>query len=181
MTIEELRNKIVEIGITQTTFVQLKVDGKSYKVNFLNKKEFNLKKGTTGKLQFYEEHPLLIDFNEILESTYVSSKAENVELVADEVKKAIDEVTLGWHPWTSYLVNRNAQNGYQIFMDNLMTGSGKILEAPPTITKKVVEVLNKHSINTNTLDSRPYEVEKSKVLLIDNNYVIAESFTVVEQ
>lgn len=181
MTIEDLRNKIVEIGVTQTTFVQLKADGKFYKVNFLNKKEFNLRKGTTGELQYYEEHPLLIDFNEILESTYVSSKAENVELVANEVKKAIDEVTLGWHPWTSYLVNRNAQYGYQIFMNNLTTGSGKILEAPRTITKKVVEVLNKHSINTSTLDSRPFELKKSKVLLIGDNYVIAENFAVVEQ
>ena len=181
MTLEELRSKIVEVGVTQTTYVQLKADTQSYKVSFINKKEFNLNKGTVGELQFYEDHPLLIDFNEILESTYIGSKAEDAELVANEIKKAIEEITLGWRPWTTYFVNRNAQYGYSIFLNNLMTGSGKILDAPPTITKKVVEVLRKHSIDTNTLDSRHYEIKKSKLLLIGNNYVIAEDFKVVEQ
>lgn len=181
MTLEELKGKIVEVGITQTTYVQLKTDTQSYKVSFINKKEFDLKKGTVGELKYYEEHPLLIDFNEILESTYIGSKAEDAELVADEVKNAIEEVTLGWRPWTTYFVNRNAQYGYQIFMNNLKTGNGKILDSPPTITKKVVEVLSKHSIKTSTVDSRPYEIKKSKLLLIGNNYVIAEDFKVVEQ
>ncbi|WP_210489411.1 hypothetical protein [Rufibacter aurantiacus] len=181
MTLKELEDKIVEVGVTQTTYVQVKTDNKSYKISFINKKEFELKKGTVGELLFYEDHPLLIDFNEILESTYIGSKAEDAELVADEVKKAIEEVTLGWRPWTTFFVNRNAQYGYQIFMNNLKTGSGKILDAPPTITKKVVEVLHKHSIVTSTLDSRHYEIKKSKLLLIGNNYVIAEDFKVVEQ
>lgn len=181
MALEELKGKIVEVGITQTTYVQLKVDGLSYKVSYLNKKEFILKRGTVGELQFYEDHPLLIAFNEILESTYIGSKADDVELVANEVKKAIEEATLGWHHWTIYLVNRNAQYGYQIFISNLMTGSGKILDAPPTITKKVVEVLRKHSIDTSTLKSRHYEIRKNKLLLIGTNYVIAEDFKVVNQ
>lgn len=74
MEIKELISKKVKIEDYQSTFVVVKVDEQFFRFDFLNKMEFRLKKGTIGQLKYFENHPLLIDYNENFIETFINSK-----------------------------------------------------------------------------------------------------------
>ena len=159
----------------QATYVRVLVDNLQFQVNFVDKREFRLKLGTIGKLSLFDIHPLLLDYNEVLVTTYINSKAAIPELVAKEIEEAINSVTLSWRNWTAYVTDKSIGFTIEKFMYNLSVGTGRILLAPPSITKAVVSVFDRYNIASKSFEDGvgPYDY---KVLTINDSYVVAKGF-----
>ena len=71
VNITDIQNKTVQVDNYQATFLTLKIDDQLFRFDFIDKKEFNLKKGTRGQFSIYETHPLLFDYNENILTTYI--------------------------------------------------------------------------------------------------------------
>ena len=83
MEIEYLKNKTVKIENYQSTFIILNFEGKKLRFDFFKKTEFQLNKGTIGKIEYFENHPLLINYNENYVETFINSKPKNTDLFID--------------------------------------------------------------------------------------------------
>ena len=169
MNIKDIQNKTVQVDNYQATFLTLKIDDQLFRFDLIDKKEFSLKKGTQGHLNIFEIHPLLIDYNENSLTTYINSKPDHFDNYLADFENAINEITKGWRNWTNYLLDRD------IFLNNVKSGTGKLLEAPISITHKVVDICNKHSVATKTFGD---ELKRNnyKLIFIADNYVIAKEF-----
>jgi hypothetical protein len=175
--IQDIQNRTVQVDTSQATFLKLKIEEQIVKFDFIDKREFYLKNGTTGLLQYFEEHPLLFDYNEIIVTTYLNSKLDDFDSFVADIKVAIDEKTLGWRNWKNYVEDKCINLTVEKFYDNLRSGSGKLLEAPLTITENVIKVCDRHKILTKSFRSEPKKTNY-KLITIDNNYVIAKEFKV---
>jgi hypothetical protein len=169
VNITDIQNKTVQVENYQATFLTLKIDDQLFRFDLIDKKEFNLKKGTQGHLKIFETHPLLIDYNENSLTTYINSKPDHFDNYLADFENAINEITKGWRNWTNYLLDRD------IFLNNVKSGTGKLLEAPISITQKVVDICNKHNVATKTFGD---ELKRNnyKLIFIADNYVIAKEF-----
>jgi hypothetical protein len=169
VNIKDIQNKTVQVDNYQATFLTLKIDDQLFRFDLIDKKEFSLKKGTQGHLNIVEIHPLLIDYNENSLTTYINSKPDHFDNYLADFENAINEITKGWRNWTNYLLDRD------IFLNNVKSGTGKLLEAPISITQKVVDICNKHSVATKTFGD---ELKRNnyKLIFIADNYVIAKEF-----
>jgi hypothetical protein len=175
VNIQDLINLKVKVDSYQTTFVTLKIDEKDIRIDFIDKREFSLEKGTTGPLKYFEAHPLLIDYNENIVTTYLNSKTDNEESFVADIQRAIDERTLGWRNWMSYVKDKNINVTIETFLQNIKKGSGKLLEAPFSITEKVIEVCEKHRVLTKTFGNE-LKADNYKLIMISDSYVIAKEF-----
>lgn len=175
MEIQDLIDKLVEIESYQANYVIFNVDQQRIRIDFNHKREFRLKVKTKGQLQYFANHPLLMDYNESFTTTYINSKAENVDLVSNQIKAAIEEATLGWRNWTDYVTDKRINYTLTNFKQNLRNGSGKLLEAPLTIARQVVAVCSQHQIETKLFET-PSKTGLYKLILIERSYVIAENF-----
>lgn len=179
MTIEELMqlDKLSILRDYQTTYLILQIENINYKIDFTDKKEFRLRKGDFGKLKYLDKHPLLLDYNEKIADIYINSIADNAEILVNDIKDAIDSITLGWRNWKRYLTNKNSISQFDVFLKNIKNGNGKLLEVPISIIQRVVEVCNKHNVLTKTF---AYELRQynHKLILINDDYVIAKEFSV---
>ncbi len=59
--------------------------------------------------------------------------------------------------------------------DNVKTGSGKLMEAPYSITQKAIKVCDKHNVKTKTFGNE-LKQESFNLIIIEDNYVIAREF-----
>jgi len=169
VNITDIQNKTVQVNNYQATFLTLKIDDQLFRFDLIDKKEFSLKKGAQGHINIFEIHPLLIDYNENSLTTYINSKPDHFDNYLADFENAINEITKGWRNWTNYLLDRD------IFLNNVKSGTGKLLEAPISITQKVVDICNKHSVATKTFGD---ELKRNnyKLIFIADNYVIAKEF-----
>lgn len=174
MEIEILNNQIVKIENYQATFIILNVDGEIIRFDFIKKVEFRLNKGTTGKLKYFENHPLLIDYNENFVETYINSKPENSEKFIEEIKVTIDKKTLGWRNWKDYFVDGDFFT-YENFVKNINDGSGRFLKAPFLINQDVIKVCEKYNVKTKSFENE-LKTENYKLIIIENDFVIAKEF-----
>jgi hypothetical protein len=62
-----------------------------------------------------------------------------------------------------------------IFLSNIKSGSGKLLEAPSSITQKIVGICKKHNVATKTFGDE-LKPNNYKLIFIADNYVIAKEF-----
>ena len=175
MNIEDIQNKTVQIDNYQATFLMLKIDDQLFRFDLINKKKFNLKKGTRGKFNIYETHPLLIDYNENIVTTYINSKPDHFNNFVTDFKNAINEITKGWRNWTNYVQDRNINFTVDTFLNNVKNGTGKLLKAPFSITQKVIEVCAYHNVATKTFGNK-LKKNNFKLIFIADNYVIAKEF-----
>lgn len=175
MNIEGIQNRIVQVENYQATFLILELNDQLFRFDFIDKKEFNLKKGTRGPLRIYQTHPLLIDHNENIVTTYINSKPDNFISFIRDFENAINEITEGWRKWTNYVQDRNINFTVNIFLNNVKKGTGKLLEAPFSITQKVIEICNQYNVSVKTFGSE-LKLDNFKLILIDDNYVIAREF-----
>ncbi|RZJ79668.1 MAG: hypothetical protein EOO47_10095 [Flavobacterium sp.] len=175
MKITDIQNKTVQVDNYQATFLTLKIDNQLFRFDLIDKKEFNLRKGTIGKLSIYEEHPLLIDYNENIVTTYINSKPDNFDNFVEAFKNAINEITEGWRDWTYYIEERNINFKIGIFLNNVKNGTGKLIEAPFSITQKVINVCKSHNVATKTFENE-LKQDNFKIIFIADNYVIAKEF-----
>lgn len=175
VNITDIQNKTVQVDNYQATFLTLKADGKLFRFDFIDKKEFNLKKGTSGRLNLFEIHPLLIDYNENSVTTYINSKPENVDRFVADLKNALNEITQGWRNWTKYVEDRAINFTVDTFLNNIKAGAGKLLEAPFSITQKAIEVCSNHNVATKIIGNE-LKQDNFKLICIADNYVIAKEF-----
>ena len=174
MEIENLKNKTVKIENYQSTFIVLNIEGEISRFDFIKKAEFRLNKGTIGKIEYFENHPLLIDYNENYLEIFINSKPNNTELFIKEMKLAIEEKTLGWRNWTDYFVEKHFFT-FEHFLKNINDGSGKLLKAPYLITQNVREVCEKHNVKIKIFGNE-LKTENYKMIMIENDFVIASEF-----
>jgi hypothetical protein len=177
MDITDFQNKRVEIDHYQATYLVLKVENQLFRVDFSAKKAFHLKKGTFETFYYFENHPLLMDYNESWLATYINSKPEQVEDFITDFKNMIDEMTEGWRQWTHYVVDKKTRFTEDTFVDNVKHGRGKLFNAPFTITQKVLAVCAKHHVATKTFGNE-FKSDAFKLILIGDNYVIAKAFRI---
>ena len=175
MNITEIQNKTVQVDIYQATFLTLKIDDQLFRFDLIDKKEFNLKKGTRGQLIIYESHPLLIDHNENIVTTFINSKPVNFDKFVADFENAINEITEGWRNWTNYVQDRNINFTIDTFLNNVKNGTGKLLKAPFSITQKAIKVCDNHNVATKTFGNE-LKQDNFKLILIADNYVIAKDF-----
>lgn len=175
MTIQDLVSKIVEVESFQTTFVTFKVERVTIRVNFYDKKEFRLNKGTTGRLQYFEKHPLLTNYNERFATTYINSKPKDFKKLSNNIQSAINELTLGWRSWTEYVTVKAINFTIDTFENNLKNGTGKLIEAPLSITEKVIALCDQQNVLTKTFEIN-LEPKPCKLIMIGNDFVIAKEF-----
>jgi hypothetical protein len=172
--IENLANRNVKIEGYQSTFIVLNVEGEMLRFDFKKKVEFRLNIGTVGKLQYFQNHPLLIDYNENFVETFINSKPESPEKFIEEIKLAIDEKTLGWRSWKNYIVDGSLFK-LENFIKNVNDGNGRLLKAPFLISQSVIKVCEKHKVKTNSFGSN-LKTEKYKLITIENDFIIAQEF-----
>ena len=174
--IEELINQTVKIVETQTTFLILEFNNDFYRIDFDDKTEFYLKKGTLGKLNIETDNPLLTNYQENFVITYINSAFENPEKMLCELKEIINNETQNSRNWKSYFENTAINFSLEIIKNNIKNGRGKLCEAPISISKKIVEYCNSLNIKTKTFDEKNFEIKPYKILIVENNYVIAMNF-----
>ena len=175
MILDDIQNKTVQVDNYQATFLTLKIDEQLFRFDFIGKKEFSLKKGVVGQFYYFEKHPLLIDYNETIVTTYINSKPDHFDRFIDELKNAIEEITEGWRRWTNYLTDKNINFTFDKFLGNVKDGSGKLSEAPFTVNQKIVAVCDKHGVLTKSFES-VLKPNNYKLILVGDNYVIAKDF-----
>ena len=175
MDITAIQNTTVEVESYQATFLVLKIDHQLFRFDLVDKMEFKLKRETQGQLYIYETHPLLIDYNENMATTYINSKPDSLEDFVADVEHSINEITKGWRSWTSYVTDTNINFTLNSFLSNVRSGSGILMEAPFSITQKVIEVCKRYKVATRTFGNE-LKQDNFKLLLIADNYVIAKEF-----
>ena len=175
ITHNDLAGKRVRIEICQTTFAILNVDERNVRIDYDDKEEFRLKKHESGVVHFYDEHPLLINYNEQSAETYINSRPDNVHELISEIKSCIDSITLGWRDWTTFFTDKMIHFSLEHFTHNIENGYGKLLDAPRSITERVVEACNNHKAETKVFFHKEPSYQ-CKLMMIENNYVIAKDF-----
>ena len=175
----DIIGKTVIVDSFQTTYINLAVNGKIIRFDFINKKEFKLKAKNQGVFTLHETHPLLLDYNEQWVSAYVNSKASDVERLIFDIHSAIDGITDGWRNWTTYITNTDINFNLENFQRNLKEGNGKLFEAPLSIANAIMKTCESHNILTKSFEMEILP-EANKLMMIGNDYVIAKDFKIHE-
>lgn len=174
MNIQELHNRNVQIDNYQSTFLSLKCDQKLYRFDIFGKQEFDLEKGAIAELEYFESHPLLINYSENVIVTFINSKPKDSEKFVEEIENAIDEITQGWRSWKDYITDENFYT-FETFLKNVNDGNGKLLAAPSSITQNVLKVCEKHNVAVKAFDNN-LQTKCFKLITIGRNYIIAKEF-----
>ncbi len=66
VNITDIQNKTVQVDNYQATFLTLKIDDKLFRFDLIDKKEFNLKKGTRGQFTIMKHTHYLLTTMKIL-------------------------------------------------------------------------------------------------------------------
>lgn len=165
------------ITFTQATYVELATAGGMYRLDFIDKAEFRLRKDTGGALAHYTTHPLLSNHNEPLLTLYLNSKPADPPAFIQAIEQRLQQLTQGWREWQSYLFHGKV-NG-----DNVRKGLGVLLySAPLSLAREVIAVCEQHGVTTRyfepTEDLSPVKRPFS-VLFIGVNYVVARDFRIL--
>lgn len=174
INIKNFHNQIVEIKEFQTSYVILKIENKLLRFDFKKKKEAYLKQKEIGILGFYENHPLLINYNESFHEVFINSKLEDPEMFIEDIKNIINEMTEGWKDWKDY-IEFNTGINYQTFLQNIYKGSGKLLNAPFSMVAKIETICEKHNVKVSYFGEK--RIYKNQLVLINNQFIIAEEFS----
>ncbi|MEO8404603.1 MAG: hypothetical protein ABI480_08415 [Chitinophagaceae bacterium] len=175
MNIEDITDRIATIQSYQTTDVELEIEGSIYQIDFIDKQEFKLAKHVRGLVKIFNDHPLLIDYNQPSSTAYINSKAADPKQLAIEIKKAIEIITLNWRSWEDYITNKNLHYSFADFLQNLTEGNGLLINGPDVIVKAVIAVCEANDIKTTTFEN-DISAASYKLLIIDDYYVIAKEF-----
>lgn len=175
MEIQSLKNKNVEIEELQTTFIKIKVDGKIIRYNLSNRQESRLKKGKTGILKFYDEHPLLYDYSEKKIEIFINSSPTETKKFISELKETIEKRFLGFRTWEKFIIDNGINFTMKTFIKNVEDGSGKLFIIPKCLEESINKVCYKYHVRTKAFDiiSNP---RNFKLITIGDNYIIASDF-----
>ena len=172
-------NQLVTVMVAQTTFAVLKMPGKQFRVDFLDKVEARLKPGMRGAFSSNLEHPLLLNYNSRLVEVYITSRPQSSQHLFVEIQERIQALFQGWRDWRCVL-----NGGENQLLKNLLDGSGLLLPgAPAVVAKAVVAACTEHDASTyfrGDIENTPKDTPPYQLLLIGKGYVIAKGFRFTE-
>jgi hypothetical protein len=171
------------IVATQSTYLDLQVAAGVFRLYYVDKVEFRLKKGTHGPLAHYSHHPLLVDYQQPHATVYVTSQASNPDGLWQDIAQAVARASNNWRSANSYLLQwRHGADRWAVAKQNLVDGRGLLVEAAPlAIAEAVVEACTRHGATTSLLaapEPRLGPVPPFGVLFIGSCYVVARSFQI---
>ena len=166
-------NQVVTVMVAQTTFAVLTMPGKQFRVDFLDKTEAFLKPGMRGEFRSVAEHPLLLKYNGLLVTVYISSRPHDPPGLSEEIRQRIQAQLQGWREWSSVTL------GAKVFQQNLLDGSGMLLQAAPaSMAYAVIDACTEYGVSTYVDPTERPLADKPvfHLLLIGAGYVIARDF-----
>lgn len=161
----------------QATFIIVQVAGQRFRIDFVQKREFNLLKDAAGVLAHYTAHPLLLNYNDGHRTTYICSPAADPKAVLNDIKSGVIEVVQQWRDWRSYFFLVEPEDAVSLTFQNLASGSGILSEAPISVTNQIVAACANHNVLL-TVFGTSNPTPKYSLLFLDTSYVIAQSFRV---
>lgn len=163
-----------EIVKTQTTYfdVVCSFEPKTFspqkiRIHFRGKREFSLGKGKFSSFQMFDEHPLLIDYNEPIVRVHLASAVDDKQKFREELEHAANQVFDGWRSFERYLT---------MPLDKFLEKSyGVLVSAPKSFAEVIVKAGER--CNMKFVLHEGYDRKgKWHILLLDDWYVIADSF-----
>ena len=163
-----------EILKTQTTYFDVVCSfevetflSQNIRVHFRGKREFSLGKGKFSSLQLFDEHPLLIDYNEPIVRVHLASAVDDKQKFREELEHAANQVFDGWRSFERYLI---------MPLDKFLEKSyGVLVSAPKSFAEAVVKAGERSDVKL-VLHEGYDQKGKWHVLLLDDWYVVADSF-----
>ncbi len=160
----------MKIETRQTTFWALVDSGSVTRVKFQGKEEFHFVDGVFEGFSVLEEHPLLADYQHPCQRVFISSSADNPELVAEALFDTVVSLNSGARNPAGYF---NELGTAQI----LRNGYGLLGELPQPFVESCCKVLASFGIRHSILEGRGSRWPR-KVLIMGESFVIAEDFVV---
>jgi len=166
---------IGEIVKTQTTYLdaicsfQFKPSPQNLRIHFRGKREFLLGKDKFTRLQLFDEHPLLIDYNEPIVRVHLASAVSDKQKFREELEFAAKQVFKDYRSLERYLL---------MPLDKFLEKSyGILVSAPKTFADAVIEAGERSEVKL--VPHEGYDQKgKWRILFLGNWYVIADDFRV---
>ena len=90
-----------------------------------------------------------------------------------DIELAINESVVGWRSWKDY-IEINTGINYDVFLNNVKNGRGKFLNAPFSIVDNIELVCKKHNVKIKSFGDK--QIFKNELIMINNQFIIAETF-----
>ncbi len=157
----------------QTTYWDIENSlGERYRIHFQNKKEFVFAGSTYEEALLLNQHPVLQNYKQPIQTIMISARAPNP---AEVTRKLDDEVRAQTKGWRSLIEYANMDT-----TELLRGGHGVLMHAPESVCAALLPLLD-------TLGAKPYygpggstvRGANKCVLLLGQSFVIAEAFSFV--
>jgi hypothetical protein len=158
------------IVLRQSTYWEIRPSsGATYRVHFRAKVEFAFQAAAYPSVELTNRHPLLAQYDEPFRSLYFSGTPRRPSAAADNLERAILEMSQSWRSLRDYAGNAEAVER------RLRSGHGMLMEAPEGVCAVAASVLEAEGVQCSILGNAPSRPGK-RVLLLGRNYVIASGF-----
>ncbi len=155
----------------------------TYAMRALGVREQRLSLGVFGRLQWFDDHPLLLHHNAPKAAVHFSGRPAHAEDVVLDISQAYVS-TFG--PWR-HLVEMDDLNRSAPLLDLLQSGAGQLGIMPAPLAERMARVLKHHGLTASVAQEADFETvdehgrsRLAQLLLIDHSYVIALDFSVEE-
>ncbi len=146
----------------------------TWTVFYENVFEASIQPGWIDSAGIFEHHPVLFDWRESWQQTFVNSPVTFPERILKAIAERIAGRTRGWRTADRYISSDSDP------LVVLTKGWGNFSAAPESITNIIVDVLSRAGVQTNTATvSRPQG--RPKALILGRNFIVADQFTLDHQ
>lgn len=155
----------------QTTYVDVAANSETFRINYRGKREFHLKKTCDRfeNISIHSEHPLLMEYREPMVPVHLASQVEDQNSFRELLEAELNEMFGKWRSLERYL-----NLPLEMFLEK---SYGLLMTAPETFAQ--VAARRAEEIGVRLILHRGYTVSGQPfVLIMDNNYVIADEFRV---
>lgn len=154
----------------QTTYWQLEpLNTACLRVHFRDKVEYSCAGDEYEQALLVDEHPLLLDYQEPIQTLMISGRPSNPTELASKLDEEIRTQTEGWRSLSGYANMDSA--------DLLRGGHGLLLTAPEPVCAALMPLLNDAGAKPYNAPGRSGARDKhQRLLLLGQSYVIARAF-----
>lgn len=174
--------------VIETAHYDAAVEGLRPKRNFvvraLGVREHRVSVGLFGRLQFADDHPILIHHNTPRAAVHFTGKPADINELMIDISQAYIS-TFG--PWRNVVEMADDLNRSTPLLKLFETGYGLLGTMPKPLAERMGRVLTHHKLNVNVVEEAGFEAADEhgrsrlmKALLIDLSYVVALEFSVEE-